>query len=83
MPTGGKYLDNVGPTSTTFLSDQSVFKFDCEGGYDVIGTSGDNDGNNVVKCKDNGRWNFGTLACKGNILFLGYKSVLKLRNCDC
>jgi hypothetical protein len=70
MPTGGRYLNNVGPSTTTYLSSNSKFSFDCDPGYDVIGSSGDEEGDNVVKCKDNARWSFGTLACAGiNIIF--------------
>ncbi|XP_060582984.1 fibropellin-1-like, partial [Ruditapes philippinarum] len=67
MPTGGKYLNNVGPLTTTYLSSNSKFTFDCDPGYDVIGSSGDEEGDNVVKCKDNARWSFGTLACAGKM----------------
>ncbi|XP_053393496.1 uncharacterized protein LOC123562448 isoform X3 [Mercenaria mercenaria] len=63
MPVGGKFFNNIGPATNTYLPSTSKFILDCDNGFDVTGFSNDDEGNMTVRCKENGRWNFGTLAC--------------------
>ncbi|XP_053393488.1 uncharacterized protein LOC123564875 isoform X1 [Mercenaria mercenaria] len=67
MPVGGKFFNNIGPATNTYLPSTSKFIFDCDNGFDVTGFSNDDEGNTTVRCKKNGRWNFGTLACAGKM----------------
>ncbi|KAK2173065.1 hypothetical protein NP493_905g00052 [Ridgeia piscesae] len=50
------------PSTTTFGND---FVFECEPGFDIIGTNGRDD--KVVTCTKTGRWNIGGLRCEGPV----------------
>jgi len=52
------------PTTTQYFATTSNFDFSCMPGSEVKGLS--EDGDTIVRCKANGRWDFGSLRCQGN-----------------
>lgn len=88
MPSGGMYVSP--PQTTTYFSDTSRFTFTCGNGSDSFGEA--ENGGEVVRCKANGRWGFGTLACQGkshvthnsycceNSMFIGIKRISTMQH---